>query len=270
MVHRPRQPPRYCGRSHLRRGSSTEWSGALATHAPRAGRARPPKSRGNDTSLRGDPTCPPPNITRRWRALSTNERFTPCDSPSSVRPVRPGHAWSPTPSRPDTRVTAVVRDPKRLNLPPNEHLRVVTADVMDPANIVPAVADADVVVSALGPPSKGPTTVLQDSTRSIIEAMEKSRTRRLVTTVSGSMVDDSGDGAFMHYLAKPMTRRILKNVCSDMRRAESEIHASGLDWTNLPSTPTYRQARDGVSNGNRSQREARPHNLQSRSGQGGL
>jgi putative NADH-flavin reductase len=149
-------------------------------------------------------------------------------------------------------VTAVVRDPKRLNLPPNEHLRVVTADVMDPANIVPAVADADVVVSALGPPSKGPTTVLQDSTRSIIEAMEKSRTRRLVTTVSGSMVDDSGDGAFMHYLAKPMTRRILKNVCSDMRRAESEIHASGLDWTifrpprltDKPGTGRYRMAID--------------------------
>jgi len=149
-------------------------------------------------------------------------------------------------------VTAVVRDPTRLNPPLNEHLRVVTADVMDPADIVPAVAEADVVVSAVGPPSKGPTTVLQDSTRSIIEAMEKSGTRRLITTVSGSMVDDSGDGAFMHYLGKPITRRILKNVCSDMRQAESEIHVSNLDWTifrpprltDKPGTGRYRLAID--------------------------
>jgi putative NADH-flavin reductase len=149
-------------------------------------------------------------------------------------------------------VTAVVRDPKRLNLPSHEHLRVVTADVMDPTDIMGAVDEANVVVSALGPPSKGPTTVLQDSTRSIIEAMEKSGSRRLVTTVSGSMVDDSGDGAFMHYLAKPMTRRMLKNVCSDMGRAESEIHASNLDWTifrpprltDKPGTGRYRIAID--------------------------
>ena len=124
--------------------------------------------------------------------------------------------------------------------------------LMDPADIVPPVAETDVVMSALGPPSKGPTTVLQNSTPSIIEAMEKSGTHRLVTTVSGSMVDDSGDGAFMHYLAKPMTRRMLNNVCSDMRQAESEIHASNLDWTifrpprltDKPGTGKYRIAID--------------------------
>jgi putative NADH-flavin reductase len=128
-------------------------------------------------------------------------------------------------------ITAVVRDPKRLNVPSNERVRVVTADVMDPDGIVVTVADADAVLSALGPPQKGPTTVLQDSTRSIIAAMDKSRSRRLVTTISGSMVDDTGDGPFLRYVGKPMARRMLKNVCSDMRQAESEIHASDLDWT---------------------------------------
>jgi putative NADH-flavin reductase len=128
-------------------------------------------------------------------------------------------------------VTAVVRDPKRLSISPQERLHVVTADVMVSGEIAPTVAGADVVISALGPPSKGPTTVLQNSTRSIIEAMNRTGARRLVTTISGSMVDDTGDGLIMHYLGKPITRRILRNVCSDMRLAEGEIHASTLDWT---------------------------------------
>jgi putative NADH-flavin reductase len=128
-------------------------------------------------------------------------------------------------------VTAVVRDPKRLHISPQERLDVVTADVMNPGEIAPTVAEADVVISALGAPSKGPTTVLQDSTRSIIEAMNMTGACRLVTTISGSMVDDTGDGLIMHYLGKPITRRILRNVCSDMRVAEGEIHTSKLDWT---------------------------------------
>jgi putative NADH-flavin reductase len=149
-------------------------------------------------------------------------------------------------------VTGVVRDPNRLTVSPHDHLHVVKADVMDPADISSAVADADLVISAIGPPSKGPTTVLQDSTRSIIETMNRTGTRRLVTTISGSMIDDTGDGALMHYLGKPMTRRILKNVCADMRLAEGEIHASNLDWTifrpprltDKPGTGKYRFAID--------------------------
>ncbi len=47
------------------------------------------------------------------------------------------------------------------------------------------------------------------------------------------MVDDTGDGPLLRYVGKPITRRILKNVCADMRRAEDAIHASHLDWTIL-------------------------------------
>jgi putative NADH-flavin reductase len=97
-------------------------------------------------------------------------------------------------------VTVVVRDPARLAVrgpaaAPDRggRLHVVTADVMDPAAIIPAVAGADAVLSALGPRGSGPTTVSQDSARSIISAMQKSGVRRLVT-VSGSVVTDAGEG----------------------------------------------------------------------------
>lgn len=148
-------------------------------------------------------------------------------------------------------VTAVVRDPAKMTVPAQDHLRVITADVMDPSAIAGAVAGADTVVSAVGPHGRGPTTILRDSTRSIIAAMNRCGTTRLVT-ISGSMVDDTGDGFFLRYIGKPMTRRIFKNACADMRNAEDQIHESKLDWTILrpprltgkAATGTYRTAID--------------------------
>ena len=43
-------------------------------------------------------------------------------------------------------VTAVVRDPARLAGPAHPRLRTVSADVMDPASIAPAIAGADAVI----------------------------------------------------------------------------------------------------------------------------
>jgi putative NADH-flavin reductase len=128
-------------------------------------------------------------------------------------------------------VTAVVRDPARLVVPAHPRLRTVTADVMDPAAIGPAIADADAVITAVGPRGTGPTTVIQDSVRSIIQAMRKTGTRRLLE-ISGSVVTDEGESPYLRYLLKPLARRtFLRHVCADMRRGEDEIRASNLQWT---------------------------------------
>ena len=55
-------------------------------------------------------------------------------------------------------VTAVVRDPARLAVAAHPRLRTVTADVMDPASIAPAIAGADAVISAVGPRGTAPRT----------------------------------------------------------------------------------------------------------------
>src|SRR5262249_56744544 len=65
-------------------------------------------------------------------------------------------------------------------------LLIVTADAMDPVSIAPAVDGADAVINAIGPRDTGPTTVIADSVRSIILAMDKTGTRRFVH-VSGSI-----------------------------------------------------------------------------------
>src|SRR5580658_2632471 len=128
-------------------------------------------------------------------------------------------------------VTAVVRDPARLAGPAQPRLRIVTADVMDPASIAPAIEGADAVISAVGPRGTGPTTVIQDSVHSIIQAMDKTGTRRLVQ-VSGSIVADEGESPYLRYLIKPVARRtFLRQVCADMRHGEEEIRDSDLDWT---------------------------------------
>ncbi len=103
-------------------------------------------------------------------------------------------------------VTAVVRDPARLAVPAHPRLRTVVADVLDPASITPAIAGADAVITAVGPRGTGPTTIIQDSVRSIIQAMQKTGTRRLLE-ISGSIVADEGESPYMRYLVKPVARR---------------------------------------------------------------
>jgi len=132
-------------------------------------------------------------------------------------------------------VTAVVRDPARLTIDSaparQRHLRVVTADIMDSASLIPAVTAADAVLTAIGPRGTGPTTVSQDSARSIIAALQKAGARRLLT-VSGSIVADEGESPYLRYLIKPLARRtFLRHVCADMRAAEADVTASDLDWT---------------------------------------
>jgi len=147
-------------------------------------------------------------------------------------------------------VTAVVRDPARLAIPSHPCLQVVTANIMDPASIRPAVTGADAVLTAVGPRSAGPSTVMADSVRSIAAAMDKAGTRRLLA-LSGSIAADGGEGLFLRYLLKPLARRtFLRHVCADMRQAEAEVARTGLDWTvvrppqltDRPATGKYRTA----------------------------
>jgi putative NADH-flavin reductase len=147
-------------------------------------------------------------------------------------------------------VTAVVRDPARLSVPAQPGLRVITADIMNPASIVPAVAGADAVVTAAGPRGTGPTTVIADSVRSIAAAMGEAGVRRLLA-ISGSIAADDGESFYLRYLLKPVARRtFLRHVCADMRHAEALIEGTDLDWTIVrppaltdgPATGKYRTA----------------------------
>ena len=128
-------------------------------------------------------------------------------------------------------VTAVVRDPARIKVAPHPRLRVVTADVMDPASIAPALAGTDAAVNTVGPHGLGRTTIQQDSVRSILQAMHQAGARRLLH-ISGSSTVDDGESWYMRFPVKPLARAtFLGNSCTDMRGAESLIRASDMEWT---------------------------------------
>jgi len=128
-------------------------------------------------------------------------------------------------------VVAVVRDPARLAVPAGAGLGVVTADVMDPAQIGPAVKGADAVVSALGPRPGGPTTVLADSARSILAALGQTGVGRLVVVSASGAFIEPGEPFVTRVLVKPLLQRILRDSMTDTQRMEAEIRASGTDWT---------------------------------------
>jgi putative NADH-flavin reductase len=128
-------------------------------------------------------------------------------------------------------VTAVVRDPARLTVPPATALTVITADVMDSAAIKPALDGADAAASALGPKRGGPPNILTDSMRAILAAMDATGTKRLVAVSASGFFVEEGESFLTGKIAKPLLRRILRDNAADTRRMEGLITASSTDWT---------------------------------------
>lgn len=139
-------------------------------------------------------------------------------------------------------VTAVVRDPARLAVPPREGLTVFTARLDDRAAVLQAVTDADAVVDALGVRETGPTTLRADAARVVTAAMRDAGVRRLVA-VSASGAHTTGDSLPIRLLVKPVLGWVLRHQFADMRAMEEVVRASGLDWTIvLPPRLTDRPA----------------------------
>jgi uncharacterized protein YbjT (DUF2867 family) len=67
-------------------------------------------------------------------------------------------------------VTAVARDPARLDLPDSDQLRRVTADVRDSASIARALAETDVVLSGLGSIKGDKPGILTAGARAVLTA----------------------------------------------------------------------------------------------------
>ncbi len=107
------------------------------------------------------------------------------------------------------------------------------------------------MVSALGPRRGGPPTILTDSIRAILTAMESANVRRLVAVSASGFFAEEGEGLRTGKLAKPLLRAILRDNCADTRRMEQLITKSSTDWTlmrparltNAPGRP-YKTALD--------------------------
>lgn len=143
-------------------------------------------------------------------------------------------------------VTAVTRHPESFPLH-HAQLRVMQGDVFDRASVERAVAGQDAVLSTLGVPfSRRPITVYSEGIAHIVRAMDHYGVRRLVC-VSSSATDgahDTGGGFIFDKVLQPLIiSTIGQTTYADMRRMESLVKQSDLDWTivrpsGLFETPT--------------------------------
>ena len=125
-----------------------------------------------------------------------------------------------------------------------EHLRRIQA-LASPRYLTRLLARAKGGPVALDDP------LATDSARSIVTAMHRAGTQRLIV-VSGTGPFDEGEGPGMRYVIKPIGRRFLKYVFADFVEMEKVVRASGLDWTivrpprltDKPFSGNYRTRRD--------------------------
>ena len=121
-------------------------------------------------------------------------------------------------------VTAFVRSPEKLGRL-HDGVKVIEGDPRDAHALRAALSDHDAVLSALGPRGMGPTTLVGDSARSTVAAMQATGVRRLL--VVGVAVLFEHDG-LLNAIAR---RTFLRYVARDSAEMERVVGASDLDWT---------------------------------------
>ena len=139
-------------------------------------------------------------------------------------------------------VTAFVRSPAKLEA--REGLSVRQGDPRDTASLAAALPGHDAVLSALGPPGPRRSTILPDSARSTVSAMQSAGIRRLLIVSAAILFEDLG------LLAALLRRTLLRNVAMGSGEMEQVVTASNLDWTivrpprltNAPPTGRYQVA----------------------------
>jgi putative NADH-flavin reductase len=121
-------------------------------------------------------------------------------------------------------VTAFVRSPEKLGAR-QQGLSVQQGDPRDAAALNLALSGHDALLSALGPPGPRRSTILRDSARSTVSALQSAGIRRLLIVSAAILFEDMG------VLAALLRRTLLRNVVVDSGEMEQVVTASNLEWT---------------------------------------
>jgi len=128
------------------------------------------------------------------------------------------------------RVTALVRNPDAVRRR-HERLTVIGGSPTSDADVEACVRGADVVIHCLGVGGKGtgkPTTLVSDSVKAALAAMQKHGVPRIVCM---SNVGASGSGRWLvNRVVVPVFLRWLRPIIDDKERMESALRASALEW----------------------------------------
>ncbi|MFO0554350.1 MAG: NAD(P)H-binding protein [Polyangiaceae bacterium] len=128
------------------------------------------------------------------------------------------------------RVTALVRNPDSVRRK-HERLTVIGGSPTSPADVEACVRGADVVIHCLGVGGKGdgkPTTLISDSVKAALTAMQKHGVTRIVCM---SNVGTGGSGPWLlNRIVVPLFFRWLRPIVDDKERMERALRDSSLEW----------------------------------------
>lgn len=130
-------------------------------------------------------------------------------------------------------VTAFARNPKGLGMEPGEGFKIFTGDVLHPQAVDRAMKGQRAVLCAVGPRAhtgigETPVNVVSVATRHIIEAMERCKTKRLISLSSVGVGDSRGQGGFFfESIIRPL---FLKQQFRDKERQEEAVRESSVEW----------------------------------------
>jgi uncharacterized protein YbjT (DUF2867 family) len=145
-------------------------------------------------------------------------------------------------------VTALVRDPSRI-AKGTAGLTVVQGDVMDSESVRRTMAGQEAVVSVLGHRRYfGPTRILSEGTRNLLDAMQAHGVPRFVGCTSLGIGDSAGRLGLMYTLfVLPI---VLPFYFWDKARQERIIASSNVEWTIVrPAALTNGERRGQVRHG---------------------
>ena len=130
-------------------------------------------------------------------------------------------------------VTAIARTPDKLRLV-HDGLVVSRADVQDRGALTEAVDGADALISALGTGnSRNATTVYSEGVGNELEAMRARAITRLAV-ISAAPAGPRAEQAWLERrLGMPLLERFFGGIYADMRRMETILADSDLDWISL-------------------------------------
>ena len=142
-------------------------------------------------------------------------------------------------------VVAYARNPAKIDDIKHAGLQVVRGDILDPAVVESATAGQEAVLSTIGAGAER-TTLREDGTRNIVEAMERTGVQRLISQSSLGVGDSRANLSF--FTKYIIVSVFLRHAFADHERQEAVIKQSSLDWTivrpphltNNPRTGAYR------------------------------
>ena len=127
-------------------------------------------------------------------------------------------------------LTAYARTPSKLDLH-HERLAVIQGDVYEAEKVAAAVAQADAVLSVLGPTRHGPKDVMAVGLQNIVAGMKQHGLRRLIVTTGAGVPAPQDRPTLINNIISFLLKLISPDVLADSLRGIQIVRDSGLDWT---------------------------------------